>query len=61
MDELLLLVSIATIFISTTFKSIVFYNKNSSFFSLLMLSVAEVFILVVLIWVVHNLRWYVII
>jgi len=28
MDMLLLLVSIITIFISTAFKSIIFYNKN---------------------------------
>lgn len=42
MDMLLLLVSIITIFISTAFKSIIFYNKNVSFFSLLMLSIVEI-------------------
>lgn len=43
MDMLLLLVSIITIFISTAFKSIIFYNnKKVSFFSLLMLSIVEV-------------------
>jgi|WetSurMetagenome_2_1015567.scaffolds.fasta_scaffold95285_3 hypothetical protein len=46
MGELLLLISIVTIFISTTFKVFVFRNKNIHFFSLLMLRVVEAIILV---------------